>query len=119
LLGNCLLPHGDFATIAQLPAMYQHCKVTEDPDINIPDFIVEHLLNLEDVAAEQGDKEEHELPHNPVPFHTVTASVFYYTPVPILLSFAIENPVLKISPQYQSPYYPCTGVHDIFQPPRA
>lgn len=66
-LGTTFLPMGNFSYINQLPEMYAQCQ-DEDPDMNIPDFIFEHFLNLEDIisAFEQNTgSEENERPHQP------------------------------------------------------
>ena len=58
------MPQGYFAALTKLPDMYRHCQTTEDPDMNVIDFVTEHLLNLEEGAADENDIDEHELPHN-------------------------------------------------------
>ena len=42
--------------LSQLPAMYQHCQRTEDPEMNLADFITDHLLNLDEVFNESEEK---------------------------------------------------------------
>jgi hypothetical protein len=117
LLGNILLPQGDFSTIAQLPAMYQHCKTAEDPDINIADFITEHLLNIEEDDADE--KDEHELPHNPVSFQTNNNYFVYNIPeVPLLVLQLIRSVTIN-NVCYRNPYFSRLGQNEIFQPPRA
>ena len=119
LAGNCLLPRGDFSAISQLPAMYQHCLHTEDPDMNLADFITDHLLNLDELFNESDEADEHELPHSPVPFHTTNATVFFCVNVTQIILLPAENPVIQNQGNYHSPYFSRLNQHEIFQPPRA
>jgi len=75
--GTLLLPQGDFSTLPDLPKMYAHCKETEDHDLNIPDFISEHLFMMDDLLGEQPEPDDK--PHQPVQFH------HKYSPVTIAL----------------------------------
>jgi hypothetical protein len=73
LSGTLLLPQGDFATLPDLPKMYAHCKETEDHDLDIPDFIEEHLLMMDDLMGEPPEPDDK--PHQPVQFHHIYAPV--------------------------------------------
>ena len=75
--GTLLLPQGDFATLPDLPKMYTHCKETEDHDLDIPDFITEHLFMMDDLLG--GQPEPDDKPHQPVQFHHT------YSPVTIAI----------------------------------
>ncbi len=44
--GIAFLPQGDFSVMPDLPKMYQHCKLTEDADLNLMDFVTDHLLDI-------------------------------------------------------------------------
>lgn len=84
-MGNILFPMGDMSFIRDLPQMYSRCA-QEDPDINIADFVVEHLLNIHD---NDDEPEEHEKPHQPV-YHHVPAQTLitlntFYVPHPTIL----------------------------------
>jgi hypothetical protein len=67
---------GDLSYMNELPQMYHHCQ-NEDPDMDLGDFVFEHLLNIND-----GDEcEKGERPHQPVYHHSpvqVMATVQYY-----------------------------------------
>lgn len=118
LFGNILLPQGDFSAISQLPAMYQHCKTVEDPDMNVADFITGHLLNIEE-KEEEDEKDEHELPHNPISFQTNNTWFIYCIPeVPVFI-LELVKPVTINNVCYRSPYFSRLGQNEIFQPPRA
>lgn len=71
LLGQMLLPNGDFAVLPNLPAMYAHCQATEDKDLTIVDFITDHLINVDGVfdAHDDGDEQK---PHIPFSFTHLT-----------------------------------------------
>jgi hypothetical protein len=118
LAGNILLPLGDFAALAEMPQMYQHCKTTEDPDMDVLDFVTEHLLNLDNIFNKEEDTDGHELPHSPIPFHTNIASTFYFIPEPEIISFETAPVIVFNQPVYHSPYFPRLSTHKIFQPPR-
>ena len=48
-IGSLILPASDFSIIPELPQMYEHCKATEDKDMNFSDFITDHLLNIDGI----------------------------------------------------------------------
>jgi len=118
LAGTILLPQGDFSALSQLKGMYHHCKTIEDPDIDLADFITEHLLNLDDMGEEKEEADEHELPHNSMPFHTTTAGIFYYVNEPENIPFKKAQAVVPDQFGYHSPYFSRLNTHRIFQPPR-
>ncbi|MBA0882402.1 hypothetical protein [Flavobacterium undicola] len=59
---------GDFSTLVHLPEMYSHCKETEDPDLNLCDFIGEHLMNLDGIFEAHESEEDDDKPHQTVDF---------------------------------------------------
>src|ERR1700722_15030225 len=93
LSGTLLLPQGDFSTLPDLPRMYAHCKETEDHDLDIPDFIEEHLLMMDDLMGEPPDPQDR--PHQPIQFHHI------YAPVTIAArqNFKVAEIVLPMTPQ--------------------
>ena len=120
LTGTVLLPQGDFSAISQIPSMYHHCKTVEDPDLNLADFVTEHLLNLGDVFPEEEDEpDEHELPHSPIPFHSTTIVIAYDVNRTEIISFETKQETVINLPEYHSPYFSRLNTHKIFQPPRA
>lgn len=66
LLGQMLLPNGDFAVLPNLPAMYAHCQATEDKDLTVLDFITDHLINIDGMfdAHDNGDEQKPHIPFN-------------------------------------------------------
>ena len=113
-----LLPMGDFSALTELPKTYQHCKTTEDPDMDIADFVFGHLLNLDENFEEQNDSDEQELPHNPQPFHITNAGVYYQVnrTESIVVCFKTNPPIVQ--PPFKSPYFSRLNTNRIFQPPR-
>lgn len=58
-MGNVLFPGTD---LAHLQDMYESCEM-EDPDINVADFIFEHLLNIPEISDDR--EESNGKPHQP------------------------------------------------------
>jgi hypothetical protein len=113
-LGTLLLPMGDFSVLPDLPRMFAHCRETEDPDLDIADFVEEHLLQLDDLmgeAPEPGDK-----PHQPVQFHHVNVPITIAAPQVLA---AVELPILT---EPQQPFvvdevYLADYPASVFRPP--
>lgn len=63
LFGTFCLPMGNFAVVSELPSMYKHCKNSEDKDMNVVDFITDHLLNLDGIFDEHKDGDDQK-PHS-------------------------------------------------------
>ncbi len=63
-IGSIILPSADFSIIPNLPELYAHCKETEDKDMNLVDFITDHLMNIDGIfdAHDNGDEQK---PHEP------------------------------------------------------
>jgi len=114
-LGSFILPQGDFSVLPQLPKMYQHCKLTEDPDMNIFDFVTDHLLDF-DSAFGIHETEENEKPHSPVPFQNQRhQSVFNHVRMIFSCSFTeIQN---FIPAHFISVLIPDNFSRGIFHPP--
>lgn len=122
-LGSILLPGGDFSYMRSLPQMYQHCKA-EDDDLDVKDFVVEHLLNLEDVLQffEAGsEKEKNDKPHQP---YQHVASMQSPVIVARVFNFAIKatsytGMVKQTYPIRNEPELPSAFLSQIFRPPIA
>jgi hypothetical protein len=74
--GTMLLPEGDFSTLPDIPKMYAHCKTEEDPDMDLPDFITEHLLEIDGVFGQVQDEPD-EKPHQPVQLHHQLSQIIF------------------------------------------
>jgi len=121
-LGVILLPVGDLSFIHHLPEMYEHCR-QEDPDMNLPDFMLEHCLNLEDIIADFEQKEEpeeDEKPHQPYA-QTQVHTQFVVTPARIAVwvsnGHLIPDLTAEIFPLQNDCYLPSACVPGIFRPP--
>ena len=66
--GTIFLPEGDFSTLPDLPKMYSQCKSTEDTDMDISDFIIGHLLEVDGIFGIE-EHDSNDKPHQPVQFH--------------------------------------------------
>ncbi len=113
-LGTLLLPQGDFSTLPDIPKMYAHCKATEDADLDMIDFVTEHLFQMDDLMGEAPDPGDR--PHAPVQFHHL------YSPVTIVVRqisveqkqpLTIEKKVLPIKDDKYLSDYPAS----VFRPP--
>ena len=95
--------------------MYNHCKITEDKDMTLLDFVTDHLINI-DRIFDRHDKGDHQKPHAPVQFHqTVSATncIVYYHKL-------IANPIVTVNCRYTD-YYKMIEISDytssILRPP--
>ena len=116
-MGTLLFPMGDLSFMRDLPQMYHHCT-EEDPDINLCNFVFEHLMNIHD----DDEQESNERPHQPV---------FNHNPVQTFITFSATNVKLP-SPIITREYiikdsYPCLDgpscvsgyLSEVFHPPAA
>jgi hypothetical protein len=75
--GTICLPMSDFSTLSNLPKMYEHCKATEDKDMNVLDFLTDHLVNIDGLFDnhENGDEQK---PHKTIDFtiHNTVCQIF-------------------------------------------
>lgn len=111
-IGSIVLPSADFSIIPHLQELYTHCKETEDPDMNMADFITEHLMNLE---GHESEEEEGERPHEPFD-HKVNSSFsfFVYHPVTEISQVTASNSIRIVTP---GKIYSFDFVGNIFRPP--
>lgn len=118
-LGTIFLPLGDFATLQDIPAMYKHCKATEDKDMTVFDFVTDHLINIDGVFDKHnnGDKQK---PHSPIqnqhPAQVTTfqaVAVFSFKARPI---YPTEKKVFYIPSEN---HFTSEYISKIFRPPIA
>ena len=64
LISAICVPEANSSLLAQLPALYTHCKTTEDADMNFIDFITDHFIIID--KHFRGDNQK---PHQPFQFH--------------------------------------------------
>ena len=64
--GALLLPGGNFSVLREIPAMYAHCKATEDKDLTPLDFITDHLTCF-DALTDTHPPGDEQRSHTPPP----------------------------------------------------
>ena len=112
---------GDFSALVHLPDMYSHCKETEDPDLNLVDFVGEHLMNMDMIfEAHESEEDDDDKPHQAVFFVThnqvipltekITAFEFKNN-IPFVSCFEIESIGFKNQIYLYNPKF------SIFRPP--
>lgn len=115
LVSTVCAPEADFSLLAQLPAMYRHCKTTEDPDMNFIDFITDHLINVDGIFDKHlpGDNQK---PHQPFQFHHLQhANTFIHAALQMNIAgpvFQLNNFKLPGNKSFHSSY-----ITYIFHPP--
>lgn len=112
--GSLLLPLADFSFIPELPEMYSHCKTTEDKDMDLMDFVTDHLMNIDGMfdKHEAGDDQR---PHKPLDHSTGAQLVF--VPLAFACEFnAISEPSSHILYFTESKYH-FDFAGDVFRPP--
>ncbi|MEI7801314.1 MAG: hypothetical protein WCI97_01590 [Bacteroidota bacterium] len=114
-LGSMVLPQGDFSVLPQLPKMYQHCKSVEDADMNLVDFVFDHLMGI-DGSFDQHENGDHEKPHSTTPFqHQQHQSV--YNSVTLIFSHSYGANENFVATQFSSVFYSGNFSRCIFHPP--
>ncbi|GAB4201042.1 MAG: hypothetical protein Fur0023_05020 [Bacteroidia bacterium] len=114
IFGSLILPCGNFSVLPELKNMYDHCKQTEDKDMNLLDFITDHLLCV-DAIFDQHTNGDDQKPHS-YNLHNNLPAIFYFT------SHTIIQPALNFltSKYYVSiPNYSFLKISTIFHPPAA
>lgn len=105
-----------------LHKMYEQCSY-EDPDINPLDFVLEHLLNLEDVfehiEGESSEFEDGELPHQP--YQVTQSATTFFVAIPqqhieMALPFNEQSEAITY-PIKGTGFYCCDFNSGIFRPP--
>lgn len=117
MAGTMFLPEGDFSTLPDMPKMYAQCKAVEDPDMDLPDFITEHLLAIDGLFGqdipEPGDK-----PHQPIQFHhqfVQISTIARHFNIELLQPIVIENQLTpRVDEEFLSGY-----TASVFRPPIA
>lgn len=116
-LGSLVLPLADFSMIPDLPACYAHCKLTEHRDMQLTDFITDHLLSLDGIFDEHDNGDEQK-PHRPLNYKIhrgITMLMFvphYSFAVEQMKYIASQTPVI-------SSIYKFNYSNTIFRPPIA
>lgn len=116
LLGCMLLPNGDFSLLPEISLMYHQCQATEDKDMNVLDFITDHLINIDGIfdKHDNGDKQK---PHTAFHFQTIShiSIVQYFPIVAIQVAFTSCLEEKRIFPLEQ--LCPTDYFDSVFRPP--
>jgi hypothetical protein len=103
--------------------MYAHCNATEDSDLNLPEFVADHLLGLSIFTETPGhhsdNSKEREIPHQPYQFHS-PVNIYVYNisnPPDIAPKRALETS--KGLPAVDDSHLYTGHVKSVFQPPDA
>lgn len=116
-----LIQPGIWTHSFNLHKMYEQCS-HEDPDIDPLDFVVEHLLNLEDILdyieGEDDGYEEGEIPHQPYQHTQLSTHSFVALPKTVI-GIAISSPALNLITHstFKNDFYHYNFHADIFRPP--
>lgn len=116
--GTFFLPMGDFAVLKDLPEMFRHCKATEDRDLNVLEFMAEHVTPIGQLieAAEHESEEDGDKPHEPIQslncgqFSAFMTTSFAFTITrfhPIEVKYTMQNDT----------FFPADYISKIFRPP--
>lgn len=110
---------GDFAMLKDLPEMFRHCKATEDRDLNIFEFLTEHVSpigqlieSVEHEPEEDGDKR-----HEPIQsIHCGQTIVFIISQSAFTVTqfYRIDA---KQHPIHNDTFFASDYVSKIFRPP--
>ncbi len=111
---SLILPVSDFSIIPKLPQLYSHCKTTEDKDMNITDFITDHLINIDGIFDnhDQGDEQK---PHRPFEYNVSNNFMFLLSTINITVILKVET--LSEWIHFTDNIYYFEFVGDIFKPP--
>ncbi|MEI8280359.1 MAG: hypothetical protein WCG87_11390 [Bacteroidota bacterium] len=117
-LGTLLFPMGDLSYMVDLPKMFHHCQ-QEDNDMDVCDFVFEHLLNTDDIIGNHDtDKREQDKPHTPC-FSHVASQVLVAVNDPIVLQ--VHTPRLvkdrKTYAMLQDSFAGSSHLSQVFRPP--
>ena len=115
LIANLCLPQGDFSAIADIPAMYSHCKATEDKDMTPVDFITDHLINIDCIFDKHEDGDEQK-PHTPIQFQHLQAQNYFSSQVSYVTVSKVSI-LKKDMPIYQENIYFSNFLSFVFRPP--
>ena len=117
LFGAFCLPMSNFSMVANLPQMYQNCKVTEDKDLTPIDFITDHLINIDSVF-DKHDNGDEQKPHktDDTIFHATYILLFQKPEALLFSKINIAFDSIKIS-NYTKINYSHLRSTFIFRPP--
>ena len=93
LTSTVCVAEADFSLLAQLPAICRNCKAIEDQDVDLIDFMTDHLINIDGIFDKHlpGDNQK---AHQPFQFHNLQhANAF----IDAALQTNIAGPVFQLN----------------------
>ncbi|MBA3681828.1 MAG: hypothetical protein H0W73_11800 [Bacteroidetes bacterium] len=115
-VGSLILPLADFSILPDLPQLYAHCKATEDKDLQITDFITDHLMNIDGIF-DQHDNGDEQKPHEP--FAHKTNISFVFLSFKLFTQTVLPQEVVKEKVISPVKMYHFDFIGNIFRPPIA
>ncbi|MEZ4875603.1 MAG: hypothetical protein R2793_09220 [Flavobacteriaceae bacterium] len=116
-LGVFCLPMGNFSILKELPGMYSYCKANEHPDMNLFDFITDHILNIDGIFDKHQNNDDQKS-HIPI-HHTFTSYSTFLAPI-VTNSFKFSNHTnLEVIENYKilAPETFSEYISKVFHPP--
>lgn len=112
-------PHADFSVIGDWPEIYNHCKATEDKDLNLIEFITEHVSPIgqliECVEHDMGDNEDK--PHVPMKVSSLSGTVMYCQTMQPLPLQSCYQPYTKPITGFKNKLFSTHHLTLVFRPP--
>jgi hypothetical protein len=110
---------GDFAMLKDLPEMYRHCKATEDKDLNVFEFLTEHVSPIGQLmeGTEHESEEDGDKPHEPIQSISCGQTIDF---VVSQFSFSITQFFridVKVHPIHNDTFFASDYISKIFRPP--
>ena len=110
---------GDFAMLKDLPEMFRHCKATEDKDLNVFEFLTEHVSPIGQLieGAEHEQEEDGDKPHEPIQSINCGQTIAF-----VISQFAFSitqfyHIDVKQHPIHNDTFFPSDYISKIFRPP--
>lgn len=63
--------------LQDIPEMYRNCNTTEDKDMNVFDFVTDHLINIDSLFDKHNNGDQQK-PHSPVQSHHVIQTIAFH-----------------------------------------
>ncbi|MBL7800988.1 MAG: hypothetical protein JNL95_09720 [Chitinophagales bacterium] len=118
-IGTLCLPMGNFAMLKDLPEMYRHCKATEDRDLNVFEFITEHVSPIGQLieGAEHESEEDGDKPHEPIQSINTGQTIAFFINQFSFSITPIYHIEVKKQPTQKDTFFASDYISKIFRPP--
>lgn len=95
--------------------MYEHCKLAEDPDLNLIDFVFDHLMGI-DGSFDKHENGDDEKPHSTTPFQQQQHQPIFNN-VCTAFNYSVSMIQNFISAEIITDFYSGNFTRGIFHPP--